>query len=181
MEQVLKTFWGQEMGSFAERTTSLPTLDVNGIYGGYQGEGTKAIIPSQAGFKVTIRVVPDQDPKTMWDNFTRHVVSFVDETIHIETKLISTAYPFVMSDTGREIEAIQSAFESVLGKKALLLRHGGSLPIGGILQRELDIPTTMLGYGSGDLSHAPNEYINLDDTQTAIDVAIHLFFELAQS
>lgn len=177
----VNSFWGQEMGSFAERTTSLPTLDVNGIYGGYQGDGTKAIIPSQAGFKITIRVVPDQKPDGVWDNFTRHMMSFADETIHIETKLISMAYPFVMSDTGHEIEAIQSAFESVLGKKALLLRHGGSLPIGGVLHRELDIPTTMLGYGAGDLSHAPNEYINLEDTQTAIDVAIHLLFALAKS
>lgn len=170
------SFWGQEMGSFAERTTSMPTLDVNGIYGGYIGEGTKAIIPSQAGFKVTIRIVPHQNPETVWKAFKQHVLSFADETNEIETNLLSTAYPFIMSDNGREIDAIQSAFQSVLGKQALLLRHGGSLPIGGVLQHELNIPTIMLGFGSGDFSHAPNEYIYVNDTQTAIDVAIHFLF-----
>jgi len=174
----VKTFWGQSMGTYAERTTSMPTLDVNGITGGHNGEGNKAIIPSQANFKVTIRLVPDQKPEVIWDHFVNHVMTFAGETVSIETKLLSYAYPFTMSDTGQEIEAIQSAFQSVVNKQALLLRHGGSLPIGGILQRELGIPTTMLGYGSGDHSHAPNEFIYFDDLQTAVDIAIHLFFNL---
>lgn len=174
------TFWGQSMGHFAERTTSLPTLDVNGVHGGYWGDGTQAIIPSQAGFKVTIRVVPHQNPDTVWENFQRHVRSFGDDTVAIDVTLFSKAYPFIMSDTGAEIEAIQYAFEAVLGKKALLLRHGGSLPIGGILQRELAIPTTMLGFGSGDHSHAPNEYMYVEDTQIAVDVAIHFLFKFAE-
>jgi acetylornithine deacetylase/succinyl-diaminopimelate desuccinylase-like protein len=177
----VESFWGEELGTFAERTTSLPTLDVNGIHGGYWGEGTQSIIPAQAGFKVTIRVVPNQNPDTVWNSFRKHILSFADDTVKIDVKLINTAYPFVMSDIGKEIEAIQVAFEAVIGKKALLLRHGGSLPIGGLLQRELNIPTTMLGFGSGDLSHAPNEYIYVNDTQIAIDVAIRFFFALGTS
>lgn len=177
----IETFWGEEMGTFAERTTSLPTLDVNGILGGYQGDGTKAIIPAHAGFKVTLRVVPNQNPSKIWEAFRRHVLSFTDDTVKIDVNLISMAYPFVMSDSGKEVEAIQVAFEAVIGKKALLLRHGGSLPIGGLLQRELKLPTTMLGFGSGDNSHAPNEYIYAHDTQIAIDVVIHFFFALAMA
>ena len=171
-------FWGAEMGTFAERTTSLPTLDVNGVQGGYSGDGTQAIIPAQASFKITIRVVPHQNPNVVWEAFKQHVQSFADDTINIDVNLISTAYPFVMSDTGKEVEAIQTAFEAVLGKKALLLRHGGSLPIGGLLQRELNIQTTMFGFGSGNNSHAPNEYIFVKDTQIAVDVAIQFYFAL---
>lgn len=172
------SLWGAAMGTFAERTTSIPTLDVNGVQGGYSGAGTQAIIPAQSSFKITIRVVPNQNPNVVWETFKQHVLSFADDSINIDLNLISTAYPFVMSDTGKEIEAIQVAFEAVLGKKALLLRHGGSLPIGGILQQELNIPTTMLGFGSGDKSHAPNEYIFVKDIQVAIDVAIHFYFAL---
>lgn len=173
--------WGQAMGSFAERSTSLPTLDINGIHGGYWGEGTKAIIPSTAGFKVTIRLVPNQSPEKMWEAFTAHVLSFANERFMVDMNLLSTAYPFTMSSEGKGIEAIQAAFSAVLGKEALLLRHGGSLPIGGVLQHELNIPTMMLGFGSGDNSHAPNEYIVLRDIQTGIDIAIHFFMVLSST
>ena len=174
----VKAFWGENLGSFAERTTTMPTLDVNGIYGGYQGEGTRAIIPSEAGFKVTIRTVAGQDSDAMWRRFLGHVQSFASPAIDIETKLLSIAHPFLMSEDGPEIRAIQKASQTVLGKRALLMRHGGSLPIGGILGRELDVPVTMFGYGSGDNSHAPNEFIYLDDIQVAVEVAINLLFAL---
>ena len=171
-------FFGEHLGVFAERTTSLPTLDVNGISGGYQGEGTRAIIPAEAGFKVTIRTVAGQNTELMWERFVEHVMAFAEPGITIETELLSIAHPFLMSDEGREISAIQRALKAALGKEALLVRHGGSLPIGGLLARELDVPVTMFGYGSGDHSHAPNEFIYLDDIQVATEVAIHLLFEL---
>ena len=171
-------FFGEHLGVFAERTTSLPTLDVNGIVGGYQGEGTRAIIPSDAGFKVTIRTVAGQNSELMWERFVEHVMAFAEPGITIETELLSIAHPFLMSDEGREISAIQRALTAALGNEALLVRHGGSLPIGGLLARELDVPVTMFGYGSGDNSHAPNEFIYLDDIQVATEVAIHLLFEL---
>ena len=177
----VKAFWGESMGSFAERTTILPTLDVNGVYGGYQDEGTRAIIPALAGFKVTMRTVAGQDSDAMWQSFRAHVMDFAAEAIDIEVKLLSIAFPFLMADQGREIRAIQRALQAVLGKEAYLMRHGGSLPIGGLLQRELGVPVTMFGYGSGDYSHAPNEFIYLKDMQLAIEVAIHLLYELGDA
>ena len=174
----IDAFFGEYLGVFAERTTSLPTLDVNGTVGGYQGEGTRAIIPAEAGFKVTIRTVAGQNSELMWERFVEHVMAFAEPGITIETELLSIAHPFLMSDEGREISAIQRALKAALGKEALLVRHGGSLPIGGLLARELDVPVTMFGYGSGDHSHAPNEFIYLDDIQVATEVAIHLLFEL---
>ncbi|MDE2952629.1 MAG: M20/M25/M40 family metallo-hydrolase [Chloroflexota bacterium] len=171
-------FFGDRLGVFAERTTSQPTLDVNGIHGGYQGEGTRAIIPAEAGFKVTIRTVAGQDSGAMWGRFVEHVMSFAEPGIDIDAELLSSAHPFLLPDDGREIGAIQRALKAALGKEALLMRHGGSLPIGGILARELDVPVTMFGYGSGDNSHAPDEFIIIEDLQAAIEVAIHLLFAL---
>ena len=174
----VEAFFGDYLGVFAERTTSLPTLDVNGITGGYQGEGTRAIIPAEAEFKVTIRTVAGQDSDIIWTRFVEHVTNFAEPGIEVETELISVAHPFLMSDEGREIRAIQRALKSVLGVEALLMRHGGSLAIGGLLARELDAPVTMFGYGSGDNSHAPNEFIYFDHIQVATEVAINLLFEL---
>ena len=174
-------FWGEGLGSFAERTTCLPTLDVNGIYGGWQGEGTRAVIPAEAGCKVTIRTVPQQRSEAVWQRFAEYVDGFDSARLSVSSHLLSMAHPFLMADEGREIRAIQAAFAAVLGRSGLLMRHGGSLPIGGLLQRELQVPVAMLGYGAGDYSHAPNEYVDVRDLQSALDVAIHLLFELARA
>ena len=114
----------------------------------------------------------------MWQRFAEHVLSFAEPGIDIETELLSIAHPFLMPDDGREIQAIQRALKATLGKEALLMRHGGSLSIGGILGRELGVPVTMFGYGSGDNSHAPNEFIVIEDLHKATEVAIRLLFAL---
>ncbi len=173
-------FLGDYPGVFAERATSQPTLDVSGIRGGYLGEGARNIIPAQASFKLTIRTVAGQDADKMWTRFVEHVMAFAEPGIRIECELISVAHPFLMSDDSREIGAIQRALQTTLGKEALLMRHGGSLAIGGLLAKELKLPVTMFGYGSGDNSHAPNEYIVLEDIQLATEVAIRLLFELGR-
>ncbi|MCY3781888.1 MAG: M20/M25/M40 family metallo-hydrolase [Chloroflexi bacterium] len=171
-------FFGDYLGVFAERSTSQPTLDVSAITSGWQGERTRAIIPASASFTVTIRTVAGQDADVMWSRFAEHVMAFAEPGIAIDAELISIAHPFLMPDDGREVQAIQRALKTALGKEALLMRHGGSLTIGGLLQRELGAPVTMLGYGSGGNSHAANEYIILDDIHVATEVAINLLFEL---
>ena len=85
-----------------------------------------------------------------------------------------------MPNDSREIKAIQRALQATLGVQALLMRHGGSLAIGGLLAKELSLPVTLFGYGSGGNSHAPNEYIVVDDIQLATEVAIRLLFELGK-
>ena len=172
------TSWGERMGGFAERTTTLPTLDVGGITGGYQGEGSRAIIPAEASCKVTLRTVAGQDAELMWRRFSEHVQTFAADDIEVKLQLLGMAHPFRMSEDGREVRAIQAALRAVTGAEAKMMRHGGSLPIGGLLGRELGVPVSMFGYGSGDNSHAPNEYIVLDDFYLAIELAIHLLFAL---
>ncbi len=171
-------FFGDYLGVFAERTTAQPTLDVSSIRGGYQGGGARAIIPAEASFKLTIRTVAGQDAQVMWSRFVAHVMAFAEPGIAAETELLSIAHPFLMPDDSREIQAIQRALQAALGAQALLMRHGGSLAIGGLLAKELSLPVTLFGYGSGGNSHAPNEYIGVDDIQVATEVAIRLLFEL---
>ena len=172
-------FFGDYLGVFAERTTSLPTLDVNGISGRLPGRGNTRHHPGGSRLQ-------SDDAHSRRARFRQDVVAF-RRACHgicragnrpVETELISIAHPFLMSDEGREIRAIQRALKSVIGKEALLMRHGGSLAIGGLLGRELDAPVTMFGYGSGDNSHAPNEFIYADHIQVATEVAISLLFQL---
>ena len=174
-------FFGDYLGVFSERTTAQPTLDVSAISGGWQGAGTRAIIPAEASCTLTIRTVAGQDSDLMWARFVQHVTAFAEPGINIEANLISIAHPCLMPDDGPEIQAIQRALKAALGQQALLMRHGGSLAIGGTLQRELDLPVAMLGYGSGGNSHAPNEFVYVDDIQVATEVAIRLFFELGET
>lgn len=172
-------FFGEALGSFAVRTTMRPTLDVGGIFGGHSGEGVRAIIPAEAGCKLTLRTTPGQDGAEIWTSLVEHAESFREPGIDIEARLHSIAHPFAMAADGREARALRRALESTLGVQAQLLRHGGSLAIGGVLARLLGAPVSMLGLGSGGNSHAANEYIVLDDIEPALEVAIRLFFELA--
>ena len=171
----VEAFFGDNLGIFAERTNAQPTLDVSAMAcGGPAGN----IIPAQARCRLAMRIVAGQDADRIWARFVEHVMAFAEPGIHIEADLLSLAHPLFMPAEGREIQAIQRAFKAALGREGLLMRHGGSLAIGGILQRELNAPAAMLGLGSGGNSHAPNEFIIVDDIQPATDVAIHLLHAL---
>ena len=89
-----KHLWAEAMGSIPVRNTALPTLEVNGIWGGYQGPGSKTVIPSKAGFKVTMRLVKDQDPSAIAEMFTKYVQSFASDTAAIEVKILALGSPF---------------------------------------------------------------------------------------
>lgn len=174
-------FWGEQVAPLPVRISALPTLDINGIWGGYQGQGMKTIIPAKAGFKVTMRIVPDQQPDEIAQMFKDYVMSFACDTLDIEVAIHQAGWHFTMEFDGPAVEAIQRAFESTLGKRALMLRVGASAPIGGMFQHELGIPMSNLGFGSGNNAHSPNEYINLDDFFLGVDTAIHVYYNLAET
>lgn len=162
------------------RNTALPTLEVNGIWGGYQGPGTKTLIPSKAGFKVTMRLVNDQDPALIAEMFTQYVKAFASDTATIEVNILAQGFPLNGLFDGPGVEAVQQALVATTGKRALMERSGGSIPIAGMFQRELGIPMTHLGLGPGENIHAPNEYAVVEDFYLAIDTAIHLYYNLTQ-
>ncbi len=177
----VKAFWAEALGDYGVRATALPTLDVNGIFGGYQGPGSKTVIPSQGGFKVTMRLVADQDPGDVQRKFVEYIKSFENETTSIEVETGPLGWPVTLMFDGPEVEAIQRAYEATWGKRARLIRAGGSVPIMGMFQRELGMPLTSLGYGSGEGIHAPNEFYWLDYFYKGIDTAIHFFHNLAEA
>ncbi|MBZ0286833.1 MAG: M20/M25/M40 family metallo-hydrolase, partial [Anaerolineae bacterium] len=176
----VKNFWAASMGSFPERVTALPTLEINGVYGGYQGPGTKTVIPSKAGFKVTMRLVRDQNPREIGRLFADYVRSFATDTATIDVQVMVEGWPFSGLFDGPGVEAIQRALEATIGKRALMERSGGSIPIAGMFQQELGMPLTNFGLGSGENIHSPNEYMNAADFDKALAATIRLYYNLAE-
>jgi len=174
-------YWGESVAPMPERLTALPTLDVNGLYGGYQDAGVKTIIPSQATFKVTMRTVADMHPSDVAKMFTDHVMRFAEDTIKIDVQILVEAFPFTCLFEGPLVDAMQDAHESILGKKATLTRGGGSVPIGGMFQNELNMDILAFGLGSGGGIHSPNEYMNFGDFQKALDTVIHFYYKAAEA
>lgn len=170
-----ENFWAEPMGSLPERLTALPTLDVNGVWGGYQGPGTKTVIPSEAYFKVTMRLVADQDPNEIAQQFKDYVLSFASDTIAVEVDVFGEAYAATLDVDGPYMEAQQQAYEATIGKRSVLVRGGGTVPIAGTFQKVLGLPVVMMGFGSGDNIHSPNEYLNLNHFDAAMEMAIRFY------
>ena len=170
--------WGDGVATIPERVTALPTLDINGIWGGYQGPGLKTIIPARAGFTATMRLVADQDPQQIAALFRDYVRGFASDTAAIEVKILATGWPVTVDRNDPAIEAAQQGLEAVLGRRAQLIRGGGSVPIAGMFQHELGAPLVPAGIGPGDNVHAPNEYLEIEPFFQALDVVAHFYFNL---
>lgn len=179
-ESGVTTFWGEALDSFIKRATALPTLDVNGLWGGYQGEGMKTIIPSQAGFKATMRLVPDQDPDEILYRFTQHLNQFVTDDVKIEIRLQRGTRAVLMPYEGPAVDALHAAYEATWGKRAMLFRAGGSIPIMAMFQQELDMPLLWFGVGIGENQHSPNEFIWVEYVYRCIETAIHFYYNVAE-
>ncbi|NDJ61286.1 MAG: dipeptidase [Chloroflexi bacterium] len=173
--------WGEPGFGFMERSART-SLDVNGVYGGYQGDGVKTIIPAKAGFKVTMRLAPGQDPHDIARKLEAHVMGFACDTVDIAVKIGKQAgWGVLMLQDGPIIDALDRAYQAGWGQAIDFTRTGGSIPIMGMFQRELNLPITVMGFGSGALAHAPNEHLLLDYFQRNIDTAIHFYHALPQA
>jgi acetylornithine deacetylase/succinyl-diaminopimelate desuccinylase-like protein len=171
----VKAFWGIPEYEVLERGTAQPTLDVNGIYGGYQGVGGMTIIPASAGFKVSMRLVADQDPDNVSGRFEEFVRSFACPSLDVEVRMDPGSWPAELLHEGPEIDVLQRAYRATWGQEALLYREGGSVPVLGMFHRELGMPMMQLAFGVGDNGHAPNEYLRLEYFPRGIDLAIHFY------
>jgi acetylornithine deacetylase/succinyl-diaminopimelate desuccinylase-like protein len=173
--------WGKSIAPDAERATVYPTVDINGMWGGYQGPGTKTIIPAEAGFKVTMRLVPNQDPHEISQAFKKHVESFATDTVKVVVEIGEEAWNFAMETEGQYMEAVQAALESTINTRAQLVRTGGSIPILGMFNRLIGVPMAGWGYGEGENIHSPNEYIVVDSFFEAMEAGIRLYHNLANT
>jgi acetylornithine deacetylase/succinyl-diaminopimelate desuccinylase-like protein len=174
----LEQSWATELGSLVTRATALPTCDVNGVWGGYQGPGGKTIIPAEAGFKVSMRLVANQDPHAVLESFRQFVQPFASDTVQISIHPGAASYPATLLSSGPVIDALQQAFQATWGQPARLYRQGGSVPIMGMFQRELGMDLATLGFGTGDNGHAPNEYLIVEELFRGIATAVHFYHNL---
>jgi acetylornithine deacetylase/succinyl-diaminopimelate desuccinylase-like protein len=171
--------WGSAIAPDSERATVYPTVDINGMWGGYQGPGGKTIIPAEAGFKVTMRLVPDQNPAEIAKAFKAYVEGFATETVQISLEVRQEGWPFALVTEGAYVEAVQSALEATIGKRAQMVRTGGSIPILGMFNRLIGVPITGYAYGEGENIHSPNEYVVLDTFFQALEGGIRMYHNLA--
>ncbi len=178
-ETGLETFWGVPDYTFGERATARPTCDVNGIYGGYQGRGAKTVLPAEAGFKVSMRLVDNQDPTDIAKKFTAFVSSFACDTLQLDVEVLSSSWPAETLISGPIARAVIEAYTTTWGKAPRMERGGGSVPIIGMFQHVLGIPVVSMGLAQGSNAHAPNEFYDLAYFGPNVDTAIHFLFNMA--
>jgi len=169
---------GERNFSVLERLWARPTFEVHGIRGGFVGEGAKTVIPAAATAKISMRLVPDMNPKEVLRQFTSAVRRLAPRGIKTTVRVISTAPASVVSTNSHYIAAAAEAMESVFKKKTVYMRSGGSIPIVGLFTQHLKVPSIMMGYGLPDDNlHAPNEKFHLPNFYGGIEAVIR-YFEL---
>jgi acetylornithine deacetylase/succinyl-diaminopimelate desuccinylase-like protein len=164
-----------------ERKAALPTLDVNGIWGGFSGEGAKTIIPAKAGAKISMRLVPNQVPAKVNALFKDFVASLAPPGVTFKITELHGADPVLVRRDRKCIKAAERAIEIGFGKAPVFIREGGSIPIINLLKEVLGIQDVlMMGWGGpDDGAHSPNERFSLEDFHHGIRSTAALLYELA--
>ena len=154
----VKEVWGEKGYTTLERTGIRPTLDVNGIWGGYTGEGAKTVLPSKAYAKISMRLVPNQVSGEISDLFTKHFESIAPAGVQVKVTAHHGGEPVVTPTDSHAYKAAAKALKTTFGKDPIPTRGGGSIPIIALFERTLGLKTVLLGFGlDNDNIHSPNE------------------------
>ncbi len=168
--------WGEVGYTVAERVGIRPSLDIHGIRGGFIGSGQKTNIPATATAKVSMRLVPDQDPQEIVRLFTEHVYNASPKTMGVSVEMLSAAGSAVVDLSASALEAAAEAYEQGFGRRPLYRREGGTLPVVAMFHEALKLPVVMMGLGlPDDRLHAPNEKFHLPNFYRGIETAIHYY------
>ncbi len=168
---------GEKGYTTLERTSIRPTLDCNGIWGGYTGEGAKTVIPSKAFAKISMRLVPYQTPDEITEKFTKYFEKIAPDNVRVKVTPHHGGMPYVLPSDTKEFQAAKKAMESAFGKEVLPFRSGGSIPITALFEEVLGAKSVLMGFGLGsDAIHSPNEHYGLANFYKGIE-SIPLFFE----
>ena len=160
----------------------LQTLDVCGIWGGFQGEGAKTIIPAEAHAKVSMRLVPNQNPERVGDLFEAFIKEIAPPEVEVSVERLHGGDGFVADVSHPAFNAAKRALQKGFGKKAVFIREGGSIPFVQTMVDALKIPCLLIGFGlPNENAHAPNEWLDLENYQLGIISSIYLYEELAQN
>jgi acetylornithine deacetylase/succinyl-diaminopimelate desuccinylase-like protein len=161
---------GEEGYTTVERTGIRPTLDVNGIWGGYTGEGAKTVLPSKAHAKISMRLVPDQDHGEITELFTNHFKSIAPKSVNVNVTALHGGQAAVTPTDSKAFKAASAAFEEVWGKRPIPTRDGGSIPIVALFKKELGLDTVLMGFGlDSDAIHSPNEHYGIKNFMLGIE------------
>jgi len=173
--------FGEPGYTSAERTWARPTAEVNGIGGGYQGEGSKTVLPAQAFVKLTFRLVPDQTPKEIIEKVKSHLEWFVPHGVEIDVQVGHDGKPYVTDPHSKYGLAAQEALRTAFGAEPVLIREGGSIPIVQTFRDILGADTILLGLALADAQiHAPNENFPVENFEAGIRLNQALLKELAK-
>jgi acetylornithine deacetylase/succinyl-diaminopimelate desuccinylase-like protein len=168
---------GEKGYTTMERATIRPTLDVNGMWGGYTGVGAKTIIPASAHAKISMRLVPNQDPNKITQLFQKHFESIAPQGVTVVVKPHHAGEPAVTPIDSLEFKAASMAVEESFGKKPIPIRSGGSIPIVSMFEKVLGLKTVLLGFGlDSDAIHSPNEHYGVFNYFKGIET-IPLFYK----
>lgn len=153
---------GEKGYSTLERIWARPTLDCNGIYGGFTGKGAKTVLPSKATAKISMRLVPNQDPKKVAKQFSRYIQKLAPKSVKVKVNDLHGGQPFLSPLDNPAMIAASKAMEKAFGKKTVFIREGGSIPIITVFGRLLRAPAVLMGLGlQTENLHSPNEHFNL--------------------
>src|SRR5690625_2513715 len=176
---------GEEGYTTLERTGIRPTLDVNGIWGGYTGEGAKTVLPSRAHAKISMRLVPHQEPEEIADIFEKHFKSIAPAGVKVKVSRDHGGQPVVTPTDSIAYQAASKAIQATFGKEPIPTRGGGSIPIVALFEEHLGVKTVLLGFGlDNDNIHSPNEKFDLFNYYKGIETLPHFhkyFKELYKS
>jgi acetylornithine deacetylase/succinyl-diaminopimelate desuccinylase-like protein len=162
-----------------ERMSARPTFDIDGLWGGYSGEGSKTIIPAFAGAKISSRLVPDQDHREIEQLMIAHLQRIAPPTVRVEVKVVQGGQPLVTPLDHPAVGAAARALEQAFGKVPLYHRSGGSIPVAAAMQNVLGLPSVMVGFASPNGNfHAPNEWMPLANYRDGMDALVRLWNEM---
>jgi acetylornithine deacetylase/succinyl-diaminopimelate desuccinylase-like protein len=173
-------YFGEKGFTTVERLWIRPTLDPNGIWGGYQGEGAKTVIPSKAYAKFSTRLVPSQNPKKIAKLVEQHIRKLHPKTVTMKFETLSTGKPWVAAYHAPIFQVAQTALEKGFGKRAVFIREGGSIPFVTQMHDTFKVPCVLIGFGLPDENaHAPDEHLSLENYYGGIKAIAYLYDGLA--
>ena len=172
--------FGESGYSTLERVWGRPTFEVNGLLGGFTGEGAKTVIPAVAMAKVSMRLVPDQQPDTIAKLFEAYVAKVAPKTVETKVTRMHGGKPWMTEFDNRFVQAAGRAIEKGFGKAPVFNREGGSIPVVATFQEILGLPSVLFGVGLPDENaHAPNEKLDLGNFHGGIIASAYLYEEVA--
>jgi acetylornithine deacetylase/succinyl-diaminopimelate desuccinylase-like protein len=172
---------GESGYSTLERVWARPTFEINGLLSGFTGDGAKTVLPATAMAKVSMRLVPDQEPERIGDLFEAYLKKICPKTVELTVTRMHGGKPWMADFDNPYVRAAGRAIERGFGRAPVFTREGGSIPVVSVFQEELGLPSVLFGVGLPDENaHAPDEHLDLSNFHNGMVAAVHLYQEISE-